>query len=40
MRRELLLEIANEFGTPTYVYDADKIRGNLKMRYAKENENY
>ena len=25
MRRELLLEIANEFGTPTYVYDADKI---------------
>jgi phenylalanyl-tRNA synthetase beta chain len=38
-----LVDITNyityDLGRPLHVYDADKIRGNLKMRYAKENEN-
>jgi len=38
-----LVDITNyityDLGRPLHVYDADKISGNLKMRYAKENEN-
>jgi len=38
-----LVDITNyityDLGRPLHVYDADKIKGNLKMRYAKENEN-
>jgi len=38
-----LVDITNyityDLGRPLHVYDADKINGNLKMRYAKENEN-
>ena len=30
--------ITHDLGRPLHVYDADKIEGNLKMRYAKENE--
>ncbi len=30
--------ITHDLGRPLHVYDADKISGNLKMRYAKENE--
>ena len=30
--------ITQDLGRPLHVYDADKIKGNLKMRYAKENE--
>ena len=30
--------ITHDLGRPLHVYDADKIKGNLKMRYAKENE--
>ncbi len=30
--------ITHDLGRPLHVYDADKIDGNLKMRYAKENE--
>ena len=37
-----LVDITNyityDLGRPLHVYDADKISGNLKMRYAKENE--
>ena len=37
-----LVDITNyityDLGRPLHVYDADKIDGNLKMRYAKENE--
>ena len=37
-----LVDITNyityDLGRPLHVYDADKINGNLKMRYAKENE--
>jgi len=37
-----LVDITNyityDLGRPLHVYDADKIKGNLKMRYAKENE--
>ena len=38
-----LVDITNyityDLGRPLHVYDADKISGNLKIRYAKENEN-
>ena len=30
--------ITHDLGRPLHVYDADKIKGNLKMRFAKENE--
>jgi phenylalanyl-tRNA synthetase beta chain len=30
--------ITHDLGRPLHVYDADKIEGNLKMRYAKDNE--
>ena len=30
--------ITHDLGRPLHVYDADKIEGNLKMRYAKEKE--
>ena len=40
MRRELLLEIANEFGTPTYVYDADKIDKGIVVRNSKKGEKF
>ena len=38
-----LVDITNyityDLGRPLHVYDADKIKGNLTMRFAKENEN-
>ncbi len=38
----VLVDITNyityDLGRPLHVYDADKINGNLKMRFAKENE--
>ena len=37
-----LVDITNyityDLGRPLHVYDADKIEGNLKMRFAKKNE--
>jgi len=37
-----LVDITNyityDLGRPLHIYDADKIKGNLKMRYAKQNE--
>ena len=35
MNTNLLLEIANEFGTPTYVYDSEKIKSQyLRLKNA------
>ena len=31
MREDILLKIANEFGTPTYVYDGDKIKSQYNL---------